>query len=209
MRICDAMIGNKSDNRHGLGVNPHDVHRFLHANMPSSSTARTEAMHAADPSSQAIADLLAADSPPPLRLPMSEAISDLLAADSPSPLRLPMSVIDVPNDTVIEGYADTCPDTFIDSDSDHAPADEPPVQLSPNITLDMDKPTLASWTAALPERRPDLEKFVIRALIVLHERHGRVLSYKCPTVSTGQGTRDAPYEHRVKVSGAFFSSVHQ
>ena len=189
MRICDAMIGNKSDNRHGLGVNPHDVHRFLHANMPSSSTARTEAMHAADPSSQAIADLL--------------------AADSPSPLRLPMSVIDVPNDTGIEGYADTCPDTFIDSDSDHAPADEPPVQLSPNITLDMDTPTLASWTAALPERRPDLEKFVIRALIVLHERHGRVLSYKCPTVSTGQGTRDAPYEHRVKVSGAFFSSVHQ
>ena len=138
------MIGNKSDNRHGLGVNPHDVHRFLHANMPSSSTARTEAMHAADPSSQAIADLL--------------------AADSPSPLRLPMSVIDVRNDTGIEGYADTCPDTFIDSDSDHAPADEPPVQLSPNITLDMDTPTLASWTAALPERHPDLEKFVIRAL---------------------------------------------
>ena len=189
LRICDAMIGNKSDNRHGLGVNPHDVQRFLHGIMASSSTAHTEAMHAADPSSQAIADLLAADSPPPLRLPMS--------------------VIDVPNDTVIEGYADRCPDTFIDSDSDHAPADEPPVQLSPNITLDMDKPTLAAWTAALPERRIELEKFVLRALIVLHEYHGRVLSYKCPTVESGKGTRAAPYEHRVKISGAFFSSAHQ
>ena len=189
LRICDAMIGNKSDNRHGLGVNPHDVQRFLHGIMASSSTAHTEAMHAADPSSQPIADLLAADSPPPLRLPMS--------------------VIDVPNDTVIEGYADTCPDTFIDSDSDQAPADEPPMQLSPDVTLDMDRPTLAAWTAALPERRIELEKFVLRALIVLHEHHGRVLSYKCPTVERGQGTRDAPYEHRVKISGAFFSSVHQ